>query len=90
MFETILAKRFEKLKGHQKVLRKEYAIEESRSGRELNKMEDWNLCFRPGLKIEMSMIFKQTKASTSCPGCQTESESAGGSVTEWYPYSMLI
>jgi hypothetical protein len=84
MFETILIKRFEKLRGRTKVLRKEYAIEDSRSGQELNRRREWSMLFRPGQKVDMSIIFKQSNTSTSCPGCQTESRAACDSVTEWY------
>jgi len=90
MFETLLTKRFEKLQGYKKVLLKEYAIEDSRSGREISDKKEWSMCFRPGQKVDMSMVFKQSEASTSCPGCRTESESTNESVTEWYVYRMFI
>jgi hypothetical protein len=83
MFEVVLVKRFEKLKGHQKVLRKEYAIEDSRSGREVSSKKEWSMCFRPGQKVNMAMVFKQSQAITSCPGCKTEADSTGESSTQW-------
>jgi hypothetical protein len=84
MFETVLTKRFEKLKGYKKVLRKEYAIGDGRSGQEVNNKQEWSMCFHPGQRAVMSMIFKQSKASTSCPGCLTNYESTNERVIEWY------
>jgi hypothetical protein len=83
MFDTILAKRFEQLPGQNKVRRKEYALEDHQSGQELNASKQWSLCFRPGQKVDMSMIFRQNQASTSCPGCKTESHLADISTIEW-------
>lgn len=83
MFETILAKRFERLPGKNKVIRKEYAIEESKSGRELARDWEWSRCFRPGLKVNMSMVFKQNQPISTCPGCQSETKAADTAMIEW-------
>jgi hypothetical protein len=83
MFETILVKRFEHLPGKDKVVRKEYAIEESRSGRELTRNREWSMCFRAGQKVDMSMVFKQKQPATTCPGCQAETQAADAAIIQW-------
>lgn len=84
MFEMILLKRFEKLPGHKKVSRGEYAIEESLSGTDVNRSRDWNLCFRPGQKVDMSIFFHDTAApGNSCPRCGTLSGVSTEVRTQW-------
>lgn len=83
MFEAILVICFERLPGKNKVIRREYAIEDSKSGRELSRDREWSMCFRPGLKVDMSMGFKQNQPATSCPSCQTESNAAETAAIQW-------
>ncbi|PMD65619.1 uncharacterized protein K444DRAFT_625172 [Hyaloscypha bicolor E] len=75
MFDLILAKRFEKHPGHIKVQHKEFVIEEGSSGKEVSRMTDWSMCFRPGQKVDMSVVFQERSAdSNHCPRCKTRSE----------------
>jgi hypothetical protein len=72
MLEIVLIKRFEKSPGHAKVLKGEYAIEDSLTGKDFTSNREWSMCFRPGLKVDMSMVFTDAIASeTSCPRCKT-------------------
>ncbi|CZR62688.1 uncharacterized protein PAC_12585 [Phialocephala subalpina] len=72
MLDTILCKRFEKRPGRKKVLRGEYALEEIVTGKELDRKREWNLCFRPGQRVGMSMLFDFDPMSEgSCPRCKT-------------------
>jgi hypothetical protein len=83
MFHTILAKRFEALPGNSKVGRREYVIEDHRSGKEFAMNRAWAMCFRPGQKVDMSMVFTQNMKTTSCPGCRTESRVADNELVQW-------
>jgi len=84
MLETILVKRFETSPGHTKVLRREYAIEDSATGRDFERKRDWNMCFRPGQKVDMSMTFPDAgRSSSSCPGCGKVAESLDNLQIKW-------
>jgi hypothetical protein len=83
MFHAILAKRFEALPGRSKVSRGEYVIEDSRSGKEFAMNRAWSMCFRPGQKVDMSMVFTENIKTTSCPGCRTESRVVGNELVRW-------
>ncbi|PVH74770.1 hypothetical protein DL98DRAFT_519012 [Cadophora sp. DSE1049] len=78
--DTILSIHFKKLPGYRKVLRREFAIEDSVSGKTLNRDAEWSMSFRPGKKADMSMLFQTAGAAASCPGCKTAVE---GSTKEW-------
>jgi hypothetical protein len=84
MFHTVLTCHFEKRPGHLKVLRNEYALQDSLSHRDLNPKTEWPLCFRPGQKVEMSMVFLSPDSSGSaCPGCQTVSDIKENVEIQW-------
>lgn len=63
MFDMIISKRFEKHRGHTKIQKREYAIEEGITGREVSRVSDWSMCFRPGQKVDMSVIFPEMGAN---------------------------
>ena len=48
---------FRKRKGYHKVLRGDFALEESVSGGEIDRSQPWVSCIRRGMKIDMSMKF---------------------------------
>ena len=84
MFDMILSERFKKHPGHRKVQRGEFAIEEDITGRELSREWDWCMCFRPGQKIDMSMVFSDLdNTSNRCPRCKTESAASAEVRTQW-------
>jgi len=84
MFDMIITKRFEKHPGHGKVLKGEFAIEEDATGRELSRKSDWSLCFRPGQKVDMSMLFSELESnSNECPRCRTKSSTSLETRTQW-------
>ena len=85
MFDMILIKRFEKRPGHQKMLRREFAIEEGHSGRELSRSRNILFSLRPGEKIDMSMIFQDnTGKANHCPRCGADTAEASGLRIQWY------
>ncbi|PVH79347.1 hypothetical protein DL98DRAFT_589416 [Cadophora sp. DSE1049] len=74
MFDMIISKRFEKHVGHTKIQRREYAIEEGSTGREVNRASDWYSSFHPGQKVEMSVLFSDVDDNGNyCPRCRTKS-----------------
>jgi hypothetical protein len=85
MFDIIIAKRFEKHPGHNMVQMGQFALEEEVTGREVNRETDWTMCLRPGQKINMSMVFPDTEASSNhCPRCQTKSAASSDDRTRWW------
>ncbi|RSL64865.1 hypothetical protein CEP51_013081 [Fusarium floridanum] len=65
--------RFEGENGYEMVMRRDYALEESASGRDLDLNRPLHLCLRRGMKINMTMIFQIPKSlSGACPRCMTE------------------
>jgi len=84
MLDLILLKRFEKRPGYQKIAKGEFAIEESTTGRDINREHEFSIMFRPGQKIDMSMVFSDiNSASNSCPRCGTMSEVSAEIRTQW-------
>jgi hypothetical protein len=84
MLDVILLKRFERLPGHQKVLKGEYSIEEGVTGRDFSREIEWSMCFRPGQKIDMSMVFSDLDATSNCcPRCGTKSAVSAETRTQW-------
>ena len=57
----------------EKIRRREFAIEEGDSGREVSRTWDLDMSFHAGQKVDMSMIFSDLDAKrNTCPGCKTE------------------
>lgn len=83
MLDMIITKHFEKHPGYQKIQQREYAIEDGLSGKELSRASDWTNCFRPGLKVDMSVIFKEKSTANHCPRCQTPSRASSEVRTQW-------
>lgn len=93
MLDIILLKRFEKRPGHQKILKGEFAIEDGLTGRDVSRENEFGLCFRPGQKIDMSMIFSgrhrplifSGRGNINNPGplCGTRSEAETEIGTQW-------
>jgi hypothetical protein len=83
MLDTIIAKRFEKHPSHGKIQRREFAIEEDSTGRELSRMTELTMCLIPGQKIDMSVIFNEMSAGNHCPGCKAKSEASSETRNQW-------
>lgn len=66
------------------VLREEYALEESASGRDLNTELPLHRSLRRGMKINMSMIFQSTEIIVGvCPRCHTETDAPEDVNVKW-------
>ncbi|KAM0800303.1 hypothetical protein BDR22DRAFT_258396 [Usnea florida] len=70
-FEAVLEVRFRQLPGHRKIKQREYALRNNALERDVEKSLAFTLCFLPGKRIDMSMIFDGSIGGrSSCPGCQ--------------------
>ena len=74
-FQAVMEIRFQGKQGLMKICKKEYVLQESATGKEI----DWSLnfedAFLPGQKVAMSLVFKRettgqpTQTSVHCPRC---------------------
>ncbi|KAL8389515.1 hypothetical protein RB595_008900 [Gaeumannomyces hyphopodioides] len=73
-FDFIIRRRFKKLglKGYEKVLSRQYALEDDCSGRDLDRSRPPKAWLRRGMKVNMSMVFVTGQHLTrdQCPRCQ--------------------
>lgn len=54
-----------------KIARGEFILEESRTKRRIDLSRDWDSCFLPGQRVEMSMTFQISReGGNDCPGCK--------------------
>lgn len=60
--------------GPQKIARGEFIIQESQTKRRIDLSRDWDSCFLPGQRVEMSMAFQRPAIEgDACPGCKANS-----------------
>ncbi|KAE9374276.1 hypothetical protein N431DRAFT_556622 [Stipitochalara longipes BDJ] len=69
-FEATLLGHFRNVPGRKKIMRKEYAFKEHRSQTEIDTSRPYEEFFRPGHRIDMSMIFRRFGIGNVCPACQ--------------------
>ncbi|KAI4694503.1 hypothetical protein J4E81_006722 [Alternaria sp. BMP 2799] len=85
-FHSVLELRFQDMPGQIKIGRRQYALQASGTGREIELSRPWHAAFIPGQRIDMSFIFSQDDASesnsTTCPGCLTKSTHSSDAETE--------
>ncbi|RTE71534.1 hypothetical protein BHE90_014055 [Fusarium euwallaceae] len=79
---TLLCCHFKGQNGHEMVMKRQYALEESTSGRDLDPNRPLHFCLRRGMKINMAMRFQTTEPlSDACPSCMTEIDAPEGVTT---------
>ncbi len=73
MLQDWLERRFEAV-GRDKIIRKEFAIEDIKTKREIDLSEPWHTLFYPGMHVGMEMVFIDLEwiYKNTCPTCQTE------------------
>ncbi|KAH8654567.1 hypothetical protein BGZ60DRAFT_435693 [Tricladium varicosporioides] len=82
-FDDVLETHFRLLPGTRKVARREYSIEDSATCTEFSRNHPWVSYCKPGIKIDMSMVFKDiNKLNATCPKCNTVSEGKRGVMVE--------
>ncbi len=80
----LLERRFKKRKGYQKVLRREFALEENCTGKDLDRNMPLTVCLRRGMKINMSMVFTTPNLMQgSCPRCGTATDAPKDITIQW-------
>ena len=78
VFQAVLEARFRDVPGLRKVKSLEYAMQDVASRTKIDLAGSWESIFRPGRRVNMSMVFQQDQAqSSSCPGCFTENAVVG-------------
>ena len=83
VFDAAVEARFRGLKGYKKVLNKEFALQDKRTGLEISRRRPWEGVVQPQQRIDMEMIFASTctvePRRRACPTCsQAASEDAEG------------
>jgi len=77
--------------GAQKIDRKEFVVQDTATKRDINLEDDWDRCFYPGERVNMSMMFwKNFDSATEaldhcliCPKCQLLAETNDGGFVDW-------
>lgn len=85
LFDIILETKFEGAPGLQKVVRKDYVLQDRATNREIDRAISFRKAFIPGQKIDMSIIFRSavgatptsSHVSTPCPRCHCLCSTAG-------------
>ena len=68
----------------QKFDRGEFILEDAIKKRVISLSEDWESCFQPGQRVNMSALFRMDNLRSSvCPHCQTENEGLSDQEIEW-------
>ncbi|KAJ4353517.1 uncharacterized protein N0V89_005247 [Didymosphaeria variabile] len=82
---AVLEVRFQGKPGMKKVLKKEYAIQNRATKKDVDVSQNWESTFLPGLWFDMDMIFQEVQEEGSndstgdtCPRCQTRSNQPPG------------
>lgn len=73
VFQAVLEARFQGVPGLKKVKSLEYVLQDLATRRKIDVTKSWESIFRPGKRVNMSMVFSQYQAQASlCPGCSSE------------------
>ena len=88
--EDWLKRRFEEI-GYEKILNREYALEDLKTKRQINLSRDWQTQLYPGMYLGMDMIYERHEDQLlNCPGCQSECIGATDDDIKWYASFTLI
>ena len=81
---AVLAIKFERFGAGEAVRRRDFALEYTGTKRDIDLRRDWELCFTPGQRVEMSMIFRGAPLeTTTCPRCRSFCEAGLDLDIEW-------
>jgi len=71
--------------GTQKIDHGEFVIQDSILKRDINLIDPWESCFRPGQRVDMSMIFLSKKDTCQyCPACHQGTNFPADHDIEWF------
>ncbi|KAL2674038.1 hypothetical protein Neosp_012484 [[Neocosmospora] mangrovei] len=80
----LLSGHFKGRSGYDMVLKREYILEESSSGRDLDTNRPLHFCLRKGMKINMSMMFNASTVVTgACPRCNMVADRPEDVTVQW-------
>lgn len=86
-FHAVLGTRFVGLPGHDKIERREFVLQEGSTSREISSEDPWEIAFRPGASVCMSIVFRRavkiTGSNSHCPHCGSISESETSDDVHW-------
>ena len=88
-FEFILNDRFKGKKGHHRIRRKLYYLQERATCRDVDRSMDWEGTFLPHQRVDMSLMCTEALESndkrslSSCPWCHTISTSGTSVQVQW-------
>lgn len=86
-FYAVLTARFEGLPGHDKIERREFVLQERATNREISGEDPWEIAFRPGGSVLMSLVFqravKTAESKNHCPYCGSISEKETADDVHW-------
>ena len=89
-FIAVLKVRFKDV-GLRKIESGEFALEDSKSKRDLQLTKPWAVIVRPGQRISMSMIFRlEWNPRAGCPGCGEKNVGSDLKDVEWYIYYLQV
>ena len=87
VLESVLAARFQNIPGERKIKRREYALQDRGSSNDIDRNAPFDVCFLPGRRVDMTMIFKETQPQTvSCPGCGMFATQTDPTGSNWYDH----
>jgi hypothetical protein len=69
--------------GPEKIDRGEFVIEDCGTHAPIDMIQNWDLCFHPGQRVAMSMVFEQVAQDASCPRCRTIHAAAAEEEGTW-------
>ncbi|KAI4243813.1 MAG: hypothetical protein LQ352_006962 [Teloschistes flavicans] len=83
---SVLAINFKSIgRASRKIENGQFIIHDSRTKRDIDLSHPWESCFRPGQRVEMSMVFDTFKAANiSCPDCRHPCDINSEEDVEWY------
>lgn len=90
VLESVLAARFRNIPGgERKIKHKEYALQDRKSLKDLDRDVSFESCFMPGGNVDMAMIFQGGQSwRNSCPSCGKGSEHRQSVAVIWYVNSI--
>lgn len=83
-FLSVLKIRFRKAGarpyGLQKLDRGEFSIQETGQQRAIDIAKPWEAVFKPGQRVDMSMVFNRMTSRSKCPGCNQMNDDHDGQI----------
>jgi hypothetical protein len=84
-FLYVLKDRFDPL-GARRIVRGQFALQDSKTKQDIDRNKVWKAWFRPGQRVDMSMIFDDpdSRKTNCCPSCGYDSDVALDAEVQWY------